>query len=298
MAMATPLMRPLSYVIYCSPLVFFCAKRLYGQNTTFLRGIQQTADDGAAQFQSIFPGHYSGRTRHIHILVHSNNGTLFSNGTYVSSTVSHVGQLFFDQSLGDAVEKYAPYNANTQSLTENEDDSILAEQADGIDPLLEYALLGDDLSDGILAWGAMGIDLSAGAAYTVQNAAVLTEDGGVMVSGGSGGGGMSGGPAPSGGMPSGAMPSGFSAPSSATASVASSLLSSAATASSTSVAPVFSSAATPAPSVKPTSTISSSSFGRSSSFAPSAPSQPPSHPNRPSQPGTPGQPGQGKMHGQ
>lgn len=35
-------------------------------NTTFLRGVQKTGEDGVVQFQTIFPGHYTGRTTHIH----------------------------------------------------------------------------------------------------------------------------------------------------------------------------------------------------------------------------------------
>lgn len=34
-------------------------------DTTFLRGIQQTDEDGVAQFETIFPGHYLSRTNHV-----------------------------------------------------------------------------------------------------------------------------------------------------------------------------------------------------------------------------------------
>ena len=34
-------------------------------NNTFLRGIQKVDHDGVATFESIFPGHYSGRATHI-----------------------------------------------------------------------------------------------------------------------------------------------------------------------------------------------------------------------------------------
>jgi protocatechuate 3,4-dioxygenase beta subunit len=35
-------------------------------DATFLRGIQPSNDEGVVQFESIFPGHYTGRATHIH----------------------------------------------------------------------------------------------------------------------------------------------------------------------------------------------------------------------------------------
>ena len=59
------------------------------QNNTFLRGIQETSDEGYAQFTSIFPGHYTSRATHIHILVHQSDGSLNDNSTYTGGTVIH-----------------------------------------------------------------------------------------------------------------------------------------------------------------------------------------------------------------
>jgi protocatechuate 3,4-dioxygenase beta subunit len=39
-------------------------------DNTFLRGIQETDSDGVVQFLSVFPGHYSGRTTHHHMVSH------------------------------------------------------------------------------------------------------------------------------------------------------------------------------------------------------------------------------------
>jgi protocatechuate 3,4-dioxygenase beta subunit len=38
-------------------------------NATFLRGIQASDEDGVVRFESIFPGHYTGRTHHIHSML-------------------------------------------------------------------------------------------------------------------------------------------------------------------------------------------------------------------------------------
>ncbi|KAL5492671.1 hypothetical protein ACEPAI_4118 [Sanghuangporus weigelae] len=146
-------------------------------NNTFLRGIQETSNEGYTQFVSIFPGHYTGRTTHIHLLIHQTDGSANDNDTYTGGTVAHVGQVYFDQDLISQVEELEPYSTNTQELTENSEDHILAEAADDIDPVMEYVLLGDDISDGILAWSSLGIDTTA--SYTVWSAATLTEDGGV-----------------------------------------------------------------------------------------------------------------------
>jgi hypothetical protein len=179
-------------------------------NNTFLRGVQPTDEDGVAQFYSIFPGHYTGRTPHVHILAHLNS-SVNCNNTITAGTVSHVGQLFFDQSLISQVELTAPYSTNTQELTLNADDMIFGEEADEMDPMMEYVLLGDSVEDGILAWITIGVDTTA--SYSVSSAASWTAHGGVPNANSGMGGGMGGGPngtmgGPPSGMPSGAMPSG------------------------------------------------------------------------------------------
>ncbi|KAI7083049.1 hypothetical protein KC343_g21574, partial [Hortaea werneckii] len=90
---------------------------------------------------------------------------------------------------------------------------ILASEAADMDPFVEYVFLGEDVSDGILAWLSIGIDpttdeevTSAGTYY--KSGGVANENSG-MGMGGSPPGGMSGSA-----MPSGAMPSGTAAPSS------------------------------------------------------------------------------------
>lgn len=87
---------------------------------------------------------------------------MLSNNTLAthnfSTAASHVGQIYFDQSLISQVEALTPYNTNTQKLTLNSADSILAQGSNGSDPFVEYVLLGSDISDGIFAWISLGID--------------------------------------------------------------------------------------------------------------------------------------------
>lgn len=65
-------------------------------NTTFCRGVQSTDKDGVTQFDSIYPGHYVGRTIHIHVVTRR-GGKILPNGTYTGGTVNHIGQIYFDQ---------------------------------------------------------------------------------------------------------------------------------------------------------------------------------------------------------
>ncbi|RMZ83885.1 hypothetical protein DV737_g1427, partial [Chaetothyriales sp. CBS 132003] len=196
-------------------------------NTTFLRGIQQTDSDGIVQFITNVPGHYTGRAPHIHILSHApadttvlSNDTLEIDGDTV--VASHVGQLFFDQDLLTEVSALSPYTSNTQDLTLNSDDSILAEEAASVDPFVEYALIGDTLSDGILAWISVGIDSNetsdiTPAATYYASGGVENEDSGA---GGSGGGNGTDS-APSGGVPSGTAASAASSAAASSAAVSS-----------------------------------------------------------------------------
>ncbi|CAH0023484.1 unnamed protein product [Clonostachys rhizophaga] len=168
-------------------------------DNTFLRGIQPTNDEGVAQFLSLFPGHYTGRATHIHVMVHT-NATLQKNYTLGNENyASHVGQAFFDQDLISEVSLVEPYNTNTQEITTNSEDSILSEEVatDGVDPVMEYTLLGDDVSQGLFAWLAFGINVTASTEITP--AAFRYEDGGVEnansgMGGGNGGGAPGGGP--------------------------------------------------------------------------------------------------------
>lgn len=146
-------------------------------NSTFLRGIQKTDSDGVAAWRSVFPGYYSGRATHIHMVTHT-NATLLSNGTITGGTVRHIGQVFYDQDLIDYInDNVYPYTLNTITLTTNAEDGIfITETSTNSDPVLNYVLLGDKVEDGLFAWITIGVDPSA--EYTTEAASVLTEDGG------------------------------------------------------------------------------------------------------------------------
>ncbi|EMR67477.1 putative gpi anchored protein [Eutypa lata UCREL1] len=166
-----------------------------GLNTTFHRGGQVTDVDGVTEFDTKFPGHYRGRATHIHVLT-VKEATILPNQTWDGGVATHIGQFFWDQDLISAVETVEPYISNTQELTENLSDGIAAGEAtDEYDIFLDYALLGDAASDGILSWILVGVDNSADYNDNVQAAAHWYEGGGVD-NGNSGPPGGPGGPPP------------------------------------------------------------------------------------------------------
>ena len=79
---------------------------------TFMRGIQRTNAKGVAEFRTVYPGWYQGRTVHIHVKVH------------VGGNVVHTGQLYFNDSLTDKVYRRAPYLSRPNRDVRNPDDMI------------------------------------------------------------------------------------------------------------------------------------------------------------------------------
>ncbi|KAM0546486.1 hypothetical protein ACHAPJ_010846 [Fusarium lateritium] len=176
---------------------------------TALRGIQETDQDGIAVFKSVFPGHYSGRATHVHVVAHI-NASVLSNQTLAGGSVSHIGQLFFDQDLITEVETTYPYNTSTVDITLNSEDRVFASETEDSDsdPVFNYVLLGDSVEDGIFSWLTIGVNTTA--TYSTSYAAYLTENGGVSNSDSEGAGsGESGGP-------DGTPPAGSSTPTSST----------------------------------------------------------------------------------
>ena len=82
---------------------------------TFMRGVQRTDAHGLASFRTVYPGWYQGRTTHIHVKVH------------VGGNVVHTGQLYFADSLTDAVYRRAPYRSRPNRDTRNSNDFVFAD---------------------------------------------------------------------------------------------------------------------------------------------------------------------------
>ncbi len=80
----------------------------------FLRGYQRTDSSGAAQFVTIYPGWYDGRTVHIHFKIRTN----------AASAREFTSQLYFDDVLTDRVHESAPYATARRRSMRNDDDFL------------------------------------------------------------------------------------------------------------------------------------------------------------------------------
>jgi protocatechuate 3,4-dioxygenase beta subunit len=116
-----------------------------GQN--FLRGYQLTDADGAVQFQTIYPGWYSGRAVHIHFTIRTQG----ANGADYQFT----SQFFFDDALTDQVHALEPYASKGQRDIRNSDDNIFS---GGGDQLLLN--LQGDTTNGYTGSMSIGLDLT------------------------------------------------------------------------------------------------------------------------------------------
>jgi protocatechuate 3,4-dioxygenase beta subunit len=88
---------------------------------TFLRGFQLTDAAGRVEFTTIYPGWYPGRTVHIHVRIHLDATSLLTT------------QVYFPDSVTDAVLTTPPYDSRGARSTTNATDAIAR---NGIDDLL------------------------------------------------------------------------------------------------------------------------------------------------------------------
>lgn len=82
----------------------------------FLRGYQVTDSSGVAQFTTIYPGWYQGRTVHVHFKVRS--------AVSATSAYEFTSQLFFDDGLSDQVYAQEPYSTKGERSLRNAGDGI------------------------------------------------------------------------------------------------------------------------------------------------------------------------------
>ena len=97
-----------------------------GATTRFLRGHQKANAAGKAEFLTIFPGWYPGRTPHIHMKV------------YVGGDAVHTGQVFLNEAITRAVYKQKPYAGRGVYDTPHSSDMIYG-QAGGSSAELKLA---------------------------------------------------------------------------------------------------------------------------------------------------------------
>jgi protocatechuate 3,4-dioxygenase beta subunit len=122
---------------------------------TFLRGVQFTDKLGQVTFRTVYPGHYSGRTTHIHAKVHI--GATDADRTMTGGHVSHVGQLFPSDAVNAEVYKLAPYETETAAVVTHAEDRVWTQQH-GSESQLKLAKVGNRLSKGLTATIALAVN--------------------------------------------------------------------------------------------------------------------------------------------
>jgi len=142
---------------HCDALGVYSGEPSEGsEGETYLRGIQLTDGNGLAEFATIYPGQYPGRTTHIHVKVHI--GGRQSDGTYSGGRVSHTGQLFTSDQRDAEVFALAPYNRNRAEITPRNADRIFRDQG-GSSSVLALAQVGNSLArNGFTARVTLGVD--------------------------------------------------------------------------------------------------------------------------------------------
>ncbi|KAJ7220621.1 Intradiol ring-cleavage dioxygenase [Mycena pura] len=135
---------------------------------TFLRGAWPTDRNGVAQFTTVFPGYYTGRATHIHTKVFPEWTIDPTNNTFTGGRLVHVGQFFFEDDINMSIDKMHPYTDNpirhTRGRTRNWRDSLnIFEDShlNGYNPVFDAHLLGGVISQGLIAYITMGVNMSA-----------------------------------------------------------------------------------------------------------------------------------------
>jgi protocatechuate 3,4-dioxygenase beta subunit len=109
----------------------------------FLRGYQATDRSGRAEFLTIYPGWYPGRTVHIHFKVSVPSG---------SGAAEFTSQLYFDDELTDRVHASSPYSERGRRTVRNADDGIFRRGGE------QLMLAPGAAADGYEATFSLGLD--------------------------------------------------------------------------------------------------------------------------------------------
>ncbi|PYH33423.1 dioxygenase [Aspergillus neoniger CBS 115656] len=136
---------------------------LHTDDTTWLRGMWPTNEDGVMEMKTIFPGFYVERAIHIHAQVHT-DWTVRENGTIIASNTVSTGQLYFEEELEQEVMSMEPYASHTQiNRTTNAEDTVCPEDIEGgYNPVVSVVPVDeDDLSKGLIGYITIGVDTTA-----------------------------------------------------------------------------------------------------------------------------------------
>lgn len=138
---------------------------------TYLRGVQFTSKHGHVAFSTIYPGHYSGRTTHIHAKVHISSHE--KHNKLVGGHVSHTGQMFPPDAVNATVYQLSPYRGETAAVITHASDSVWSGQH-GSESRLKITMAGSRLRKGLIGTIVLGVNPKAVPAAVGGNAGVPT----------------------------------------------------------------------------------------------------------------------------
>ncbi len=98
------------YLWHCTNNGLYSLYTLKNQN--YLRGVQESDDDGNLSFTTIFPGCYDGRMPHVHFEVYPSLGSATSAGNKLATS-----QLAFPRDICDAVYDTDGYEASVSNFS-------------------------------------------------------------------------------------------------------------------------------------------------------------------------------------
>jgi protocatechuate 3,4-dioxygenase beta subunit len=122
---------------------------------TYLRGVQFTDKRGQVTFQTLYPGHYAGRTAHIHAKVHINSGDY--KNTLAGGHVSHIGQMFPPDAVNAEVFQLSPYTNDNATIITHAEDRVWTEQH-GPESQINIAKIGNRLTKGLTGTITLGVN--------------------------------------------------------------------------------------------------------------------------------------------
>ncbi|PWY80313.1 aromatic compound dioxygenase [Aspergillus sclerotioniger CBS 115572] len=126
------------------------ATDLHTDNTTWLRGMWPTNENGVMEMKTIFPGFYAERAIHIHVQVHT-DWSVRENGTIVASDTVSTGQIYFDEEIEQRITGFEPYVSHTEiNRTTNAEDWYFSQDSEGgYSPIVSVVPVdGEDLTRG------------------------------------------------------------------------------------------------------------------------------------------------------
>jgi protocatechuate 3,4-dioxygenase beta subunit len=125
---------------------------------TYLRGVQFTDAHGRVSFTTIFPGHYAGRTTHIHARIHI--ASRDATGKLTGGHIAHTGQLFPSDAVNSEVYAFSPYKAETAGVVSHAEDPVWTQQHGG-EGLLTVKRRGNRLGRGLLGSVTLAVNPTA-----------------------------------------------------------------------------------------------------------------------------------------